>query len=161
MNDICNRFSWLAVGTLSLSLASCGGGGHGSHAKVAAVDSSHSSAHGEESHSPDSAEMVEVDLGEFTITQRQPGANSILLIRFKIFGVVEHDKKEAFAKLLEERRQRMRDSVITIVQRAGVEQLSDPSLGWLKSELIPAVNKLLRTRMLKDVVFSDFAMLQS
>jgi flagellar basal body-associated protein FliL len=138
--------------------------GHGSHAKAAVADSGHGSAGAHDAdpqrrHDP--TEMIEVDLGEFTVTQRQPDSNILLLVRFKIFGVIEREKKDDFAKLLEDRRQRMRDSVITIVQRADMEQLSDPTLGWLKSEIIPSVNKLLRTRILKDVVFSEFTMLQN
>lgn len=139
--------------------------GHGGgHATVGLADAGHGSLATHDSDSQrrhDPIEMVEVDLGEFTVTQRQPESSQMLLVRFKIYGVIERDKKDAFGKLLEDRRQRMRDSVITIVQRADIEQLSDPTLSWLKSEIIPAVNKLLRTRIMKDVVFSDFTMLQS
>jgi flagellar basal body-associated protein FliL len=153
------------ISILSLFLGACGSsGGHGGgHAKSSSAGHAEPAEHADDAgdHHEDGADLAEVDLGDFTVTQRQVEQNGTLLIRFKIFGVVEHDKKEVFAKLLEDRKQRMRDSVITIVQGAEVDKLSDPSLGWLKAELIPAINKLLRTRLLKDVVFSDFAMLQS
>jgi len=110
---------------------------------------------------PDATGLIEVDLGEFTITQRQEDKDMILMIRFQIFGVIDYEKRDKFEKLLGQRRQRVRDAVITIVQGAEVEQLSDPSLGWLKSEIVPAVNKLLAAKLLKEVVFSDFAMLQN
>jgi flagellar basal body-associated protein FliL len=136
---------------------------HGSAEKHGAAEGHGGGKHGAAKNTigPDAAGLIEVDLGEFTITQRQEEKDMILMIRFQIFGVIDYEKRDKFEKLLGQRRQRVRDSVITIVQGAEVEHLTDPSLGWLKSEMVPAMNKLLGAKLLKEVVFSDFAMLQN
>jgi flagellar basal body-associated protein FliL len=53
--------------------------------------------------------------------------------------------------------QRVRDAVISAVQRSDLDQLRDPSLGWLKAELLATINQSLQMRILRDIVFTEFS----
>jgi hypothetical protein len=52
---------------------------------------------------------------------------------------------------------RVRDAIISLVQRTETEHLSDPSLTLFKEEVAATVNRVLQERLLVDVAFSDFS----
>jgi hypothetical protein len=104
----------------------------------------------------DPIHFSEVDLGEFYITKRY--SPSIYYVRFHIYGVVPENQLDQFSEILQPHTQRVRDAVIAAVQRSELEHLDDPSLGWLKSELILTINRNLQMRMLRDVVFTDYSL---
>jgi hypothetical protein len=81
-----------------------------------------------------------------------------LIIRFHLYGVVADGHLEEFSKLLETRGERVRSQVREAVQSSEREQLDDPTLGWLKSELIQSINQSLQAPILRDAVFGDFAL---
>ena len=66
-------------------------------------------------------------------------------------------RQSQFEEMIEPYAQRMRDAVISAVQRSDLEQLRDPSLGWLKAELLTTINRSLQMRILRDIVFTDFS----
>jgi hypothetical protein len=97
----------------------------------------------------------EIDLGEFTVTQRHEPA--IFYIRFHLFGVVPEELVQEAETLLVTHGERVRARVREAAQRCEADQLNDPSLGWLKSELITSINRSLQAPMLRDVVFAEFS----
>ena len=66
-------------------------------------------------HDPEN--FVEVDLGKFFVTRRIPDSSSMLLVRFHLYAVTPRDDQVALTDSLQQRNQRMRDSVISIIQR--------------------------------------------
>ena len=133
------------------------------------------------------AERREVDLGRFSITSIDPASNSTLLIDFHLYGAViaepeEHATEEAegdghggghgkktegepednsrFGKLLKKNKHRFRDQVIVVIRNAQMSDLSDPALGLIKRQILAKTNSLLGEPLLKEVVFSDFAVVQ-
>jgi flagellar FliL protein len=127
-------------------------------------------------------ETREVDLGKFSLTAFDPNSNSTLLIDFHLCGVVaaDHDKKEEkggeheghgkkgegeednspFGKLFKKSKNRFRDQVIVIIRNAQMSDLSDPSLGLIKRQILAKTNSLLGEPLLKEVLFSEFAVVQ-
>ena len=103
----------------------------------------------------DPLHFSEVDLGQFTVTQRHEP--SIFYIRFHLYGVVPDGNMEKFNELLQTHTERLRAKVREAVQKCDVDHLNDPSLGWLKSELIASINHIVQAPMLRDVVFADFS----
>ncbi len=103
----------------------------------------------------DPIHFSEVDLGEYTVTQRHEP--SIFYIRFHLYGVVPEGLTEEFGKLLAVHDNTVRSKVREVSQQCAIDQLNDPSLGWLKSELISSINRILQTPLLRDVVFADFS----
>ena len=65
---------------------------------------------------------------------------------------------EQFNVLLLTHLQRVRDRVMVATSRCEIDQLTDPSLGWLKSELITSINRIIQSPLLRDVVFADFSL---
>ncbi len=135
------------------------------------------------------AEQREVDLGKFSLTAFNPNSNTTLLIDFHLFGAVaaDHDDKDAkgggehggghgghggkagegtdednsnFGKLFKKNRNRFRDQVIIIIRNAQMTDLTDPGLGLIKRQILAKTNSLLGEPLLKEVLFSDFAVVQ-
>ncbi len=103
----------------------------------------------------DPTSFSEVDLGEFFVSKHV--APNTFQVRLHIFGVVPDNQQSQFSSLIEPHTQRVRDAVISAVRRSELEQLRDPSLGWLKAELLTTINRNLQMRILRDIVFTDFS----
>jgi flagellar FliL protein len=138
-------------------------------------------------HEDPHAERREVDLGKFSITSIDPSSQTTMLIDFHLYGAVlaeldehaheeeSHDahgghgkKKEEgepedntrFGKLLKKNKHRFRDQVIVVIRNAQMSDLSDPALGLIKRQILAKTNSLLGEPLLKEVIFSDFAVVQ-
>ena len=105
----------------------------------------------------DPKSLTEIDLGEYFITRRASEGEQIF-IRFHLYGIIPIKERTKFEETLQERGQRMRDSIIALIQKSELDHLGDPSWGLIRSELIPTISNSLRTTSLRDVVFSGFSM---
>jgi flagellar basal body-associated protein FliL len=133
------------------------------------------------------AENREIDLGKFSLTAFDPNSNTTLLIDFHLYGTVAVDASDKgakeggenshaghggkagegadednsnFGKLFKKNQHRFRDQVIVIIRNATMADLADPSLGLIKRQILAKTNSLLGEPLLKEVVFSDFAVVQ-
>jgi flagellar FliL protein len=131
------------------------------------------------------AERREVDLGKFSVTSIDAATNTTLLIDFHLYGAVlvepgdeeeqadggehgEGNKKvegepedhTRFGRLLKKNKHRFRDQVIVIIRNAQMSDLSDPALGLIKRQILAKTNTLFGEPLLKEVIFSDFAVVQ-
>jgi flagellar FliL protein len=136
-------------------------------------------------HDDPNAERREVDLGKFSVTSIDPASNTTLLIDFHLYGGVlvepgdelaeanagehgeghkkvegEPDDNTRFGKLLKKNKHRFRDQVIVIIRNAQMSDLSDPALGLIKRQILAKTNTLFGEPLLKEVIFSDFAVVQ-
>ena len=89
--------------------------------------------------------------------QEQSREPAIFFIRFHLYAVVSDKELEEFAELLVTHGERIRGKIRETVQSSELDQLEDPTLGWLKSELIQWINRSVNTPILRDVVFADFS----
>jgi hypothetical protein len=103
----------------------------------------------------DPTSFSEVDLGYFFVSLHEDP--STYQVRFHIFGVIPDGQVSQFEDMVEPYAQRVRDAVISAVQRSELDQLRDPSLGWLKAELLATINQSLQMRILRDIVFTEFS----
>jgi flagellar basal body-associated protein FliL len=143
------RFYWLGLLPVFLG-GGCGGGESAPLMDAAALLARYE--HGRQAYDP--RKLTEVDLGQFTVTQRREPA--IFFIRFQLFAIVSDDQVENFARLVETHGERLRSEVREIVQGSDLEQLNDPALVWLKAELVQAINRRVGTTIVHDVVFAEF-----
>jgi flagellar basal body-associated protein FliL len=101
---------------------------------------------------------VEIDLGTFRVTHAVGRDDEILLlVDFQLYGVLSQHKQVALDAALPGYSNRVRDAIISLVQSIDTEHLTDPSLAFLKSEIIASINRVLQQRLVKDVVFSNFS----
>ncbi len=103
----------------------------------------------------DSRHFSEIDLGEYFVTQLRK--NATYYIRFQLYAVVPDKDLDLLNKTLETRTERVHAAVRRTVQSAGPDQLLEPTLDWLKSELINDINKALGRRLVRDVAFDRFS----
>jgi flagellar FliL protein len=127
-------------------------------------------------HVPTERDRTEIDLGAFNLTVFNPRLNNNLLIDFHLYGTVtgapesEGEKKEPAAseeddaakleKLLKGHKHRFRDQVIVTVRNAQINDLTDPGLGLLKRQILAKTNTLLGEPLVKEVIFSDFVVVE-
>jgi hypothetical protein len=120
-------------------------------------------------------DQTEVDLGAFNLTVFNPKSNNNLLIDFHLYGTVTAsgseptaDKKEEsdeddaakLERMLKGHKYRFRDQVIMTVRNSQMTDLADPGLGLLKRQILAKTNALLGDSLLKEVIFSDFVVVE-
>jgi len=99
----------------------------------------------------------EVDLGKFKVSRMLPADEGQLLVRFHLIGIVPDTRQAEFEGELPKYETRVRDAVLSLVQRAEPEHLADPAMNYLKSELLKVINDQMHSRTLKSVAFSDLS----
>jgi flagellar FliL protein len=102
----------------------------------------------------------EVDLGEFSVTSFQPVSGTTLSINFHLYGAVLAADDAEFQERFEESRHRFRESVIVIVRSSDLADLTDAGLGLIKRKVLEKTNRALGKPLLKDVVFSEFSLVE-
>lgn len=101
---------------------------------------------------------IEIDLGTFRVTHAvAQDDEELLLVDFRLYGVLSEHKQAALLEALPGYSNRVRDAIISLVQSIDTEHLTDPSLAFLKSEIIASINRVLQQRLIKDIVFSNFS----
>jgi hypothetical protein len=110
----------------------------------------------EKKHDP--RHYLETDLGEYRVTRPGREEDEIFVVNFQIFGVLNERDKLKFDESSLGREQRMRDAVLSVVHSAELDDLMDPALDKVKSNLVAAINRILENDYLRDVAFSTFAM---
>lgn len=140
------------------ALLFCAGGGCSKPEKTAAeMDAAELLNLLHERQHVDAHNFVEVDLGRYRVSHKVTGGEGALYVQFHLFGVVPQGREKNLAEILPQYEKRTRDAVISLVQRSETEHLCEPSLALLKEEMAATVNRVLRERLLLDVVFSDFS----
>lgn len=72
----------------------------------------------------------------------------------------EEEDTSKFGKLLKKNKHRFRDQVIVIVRNTSPADLADPALGLIKRQILAKTNSLLGEPLLKEVIFSEFSVVQ-
>ncbi len=129
----------------------------------------------ETAHQPTLPEQSEVDLGAFSLTVFNPNTNNNLLVDFHLYGTVAGAAAEESAEksdkpdesdagklqtLLKKSKHRFRDQVIVTIRNAQIADLTDPGLGLIKRQILAKTNALLGEPLVKEVVFSDFVVVE-
>lgn len=110
-----------------------------------------------ERHQGDARFYVEVDLGRFRVTHPLASGEGHLFVQFHLIGLVPQDRRAHLEAIWPRFEKRVRDAIITLVQRTETAHLADPSLTFFKEEVVATVNRVLQERLLADVAFSDFS----
>jgi hypothetical protein len=106
----------------------------------------------------DPSRFIEVEIGTFRITHKLADEGHAVLVKFRLFGIVSETKEERLHEELPKFEKRIRDAIISLVQKTEADQLSEPGLKWLKAELVAAINRVVQDRAVADVAFSDFSL---
>jgi flagellar basal body-associated protein FliL len=113
---------------------------------------------------PRPEQLVEVPLGAFRVplvpkSHRQSAEGLTdrngLLLRFHLCAVVSPEREGAVLQRIQSHEVRMRDDIITACRSASLDELSEPSLGALKSRLTKAVARHFDHNYVRRVVVSN------
>lgn len=150
-------YSYLPTATQTEALAHAAA--KGAAPPKAAVDEKHEAKPGEEKKEA-KPDLVEVDLGQFTVTSVQAGSNSTLRIAFRLFGTVAGLDQERFNARMKETQHRFREQVILAIRAAEMSDLTEPGLGLLKRTILEKTNSTLGEPLLKAIVVSEFSFME-
>jgi flagellar basal body-associated protein FliL len=105
----------------------------------------------------DPSAYVEADLGKFRVSHVVNDGHEQVHVSFHLVGILPPDRVSRLEELRPAYENRLRDAVISLVQKTETEHLTDPSLSYFKAEVVGAVNRVLQDRVLADAAFSDFS----
>ena len=80
-----------------------------------------------------------------------------LRVRFHLVAIFPESQKAGFEAELPKYEKRIRDAAIALVGRTDHEQLAEPSLQYLKGEMVTTINRILQKRLVRDAAFSSFS----
>jgi hypothetical protein len=106
----------------------------------------------------DPRNYVESDLGRFRITHPLGGNEGQLHVQFQLVAILPQARLDRLGKVLPHYERRVRDAIISLVQRTETEYLTDPGLEYFKTEVVSTINRVLQEPLIVDVVFSDYSM---
>ena len=100
---------------------------------------------------------AEVDIGSFKMTLPPKDDKQALRVSFRLVAIVPERQKAGFEAELRKYEKRIRDAAIALVGRTGHEKLAEPSLKYLKGEMVTTINRILQKRLVRDAAFSSFS----
>ena len=140
------------------ALAACLAAGCGSKAKsLAELDADQLLELLATKHTVTTKGSVELEMGKFRITHVSTGNEGQILVQFHLYGILLEQQQAKLATIYPQYEKRVRDAIISLVQRSDTDHLTDPSLVFFKTEVVAAINNVLQAPLLQDVVFSDFS----
>ena len=106
----------------------------------------------------DLEKYAEVDIGSFRMTLPPKDDEQALRVGFRLVAIVPESQKASFEAELPNYDKRIRDAIISLVGRTDHEQLAEPSLSYLKEEMVATINRILQKRLVRDAAFSSFSL---
>jgi flagellar basal body-associated protein FliL len=116
-------------------------------------------AHGEESHSAKSDNVVEVEVGSFSVSV-EPDDSQMWNVSFKLFATISSASQSPFADASERFKARLRQAVVKVVRMSSIKDLRDPQLDLMKREMKSQLNNVLPEPYIQEVVVSEIRVMQ-
>ncbi len=130
------------------------------HAAASAEQSGEGGAsHSEESHSAKSDNVVEMEVGSFSVSV-EPDDAQMWNVSFKLFATVGSDASGHFADASERFKARLRQAVVKVVRMSSIKDLRDPNLELMKRELKSQLNNVLPEPYIQEVIVSEIRVMQ-
>ena len=101
--------------------------------------------------------LVELSVGRFAVKRFVNDGTQSLELQFDAYIVIPKRAVPELEERLQARQQRVRDRIQFVVGQIELDEVSDPNLTWIKSELIPVLNRVLQSDDVRDVVLGDIS----
>lgn len=108
----------------------------------------------------ESKPTVEKELGEYSVTVRQPNSSTSLRVDFTLFGTVAEENDAEFTELYDRHVQRFRDQIVYEIRNSEPADLEDPALGLIKRRILEKSTELLGEPLLEAVFIPDFSYIE-
>jgi hypothetical protein len=109
---------------------------------------------------PDAMDTREVDLGSYDVTISQQDTNSTLMVDFQVFAELPNYKREAFQKLLETHRNRVRHAIILKLRAFDRPRLNEPDLVSVREAIKEVVIANIEEPAIENIGFYHFRFLE-
>ena len=109
----------------------------------------------------DSSQMLEVDLGEYSVTVFQASSNTTMCFDFKVSGTIELKEKEDYEKAFEKYKQRIREQITSTIRSADNGDLTEPSLSLIKRIIFDRINSTMKKPLVHEILIPDFSFTQN
>jgi hypothetical protein len=125
-------------------------GGHGSHASPAVE---------EEIDLPSDMKVMGIELGEFRIRTYYPVEAQKSTVRFILYGAVAIERAADARHVLELRRQKLRDEIITATRMAPLLIFNEAGLASFRRRVMVRLRRALPELPIDDVYLSEFQLM--
>lgn len=103
-------------------------------------------------------DLVEIPLGEeFEVSIAIKDSYDQYRIKFNAAAIVPREKQEELTAQIETFDSRIRSAVLDSAGNMSPDNISDPYQAWLKSEILAKIARMIKSRDVRDVVFSDYS----
>ncbi|MGE0757318.1 MAG: hypothetical protein AB7F89_24735 [Pirellulaceae bacterium] len=112
---------------------------------------------GEDSEGKSAKPVVEIELGEYSVTVTRPNSPTVLRVDFHLVGTADEELASEVKSAFDHNVHRFRDMVISEIRHLETTDFADPGLGLIKRRILEKSNALFGKPILKSVVFPDFS----
>ena len=98
-----------------------------------------------------------IDLGAFRMRENRPAANETAKVTFSLHLALPADTPEPIVEGLAKWKHRLRDQVIVALRKTETKDFLEPDLRVLRRNITIRVNRLLDTRLVDEVMFTEYA----
>lgn len=138
----------LVAGGLVCAVAGCGGGSAEAQTALSAAEQAAAEA---ESYLP-----MGIELGQFELREIHPVEGTRSTLTFTLYASVRERDADRLEELLENRRYKVRDHVMTAVRTAALDELDDPDLATLRRRVKLRLARFLPELTFDDILVTDF-----
>ncbi|MCG6154516.1 flagellar basal body-associated FliL family protein [Rubinisphaera margarita] len=105
----------------------------------------------------DDTETAEIDISPaFNCTNSLSHQGQAIHISFNLHVEVPSHLSDRFTEAKKNHKNRIRQSVITIIRSAAIEELNDPNLSMIKRQIREEINKILNQSYVTSVIITDY-----
>ncbi len=130
------------------------------------ADRACASSHGSEASEPAEADVVEataseirgIEVGVFSIRSDYPAEAQKSTVSFVLYAAVRGDRLAATGRLVEERRQKLRDEVITATRLTPLGVFEEPNLRTFRRRILIRLHRTIPALVVDDLYISDFGL---
>jgi flagellar basal body-associated protein FliL len=111
----------------------------------------------------DASQMMEVDLGDYSVTVYKADSNSTIRFDFKVSGTIKLEDKKVFDEEFEKYKQRIREQVTSTIRNADWGDLTEPSLSVIKRTMLDRVRTTIskKPQLIREILIPDFSFTQN
>jgi flagellar basal body-associated protein FliL len=129
------------------------------HAASTTEQSAEGASHAEEAHPQKSDNVVEVEVGSFSVSV-EPDDAQMWNVSFKLFATIASESQSHFGDASEKYKARLRQAVVKVVRMSSIKDLRDPQLELMKREMKSQLNNVLPEPYIQEVVVSEIRVMQ-
>ena len=105
-------------------------------------------------------EVVEVDLGSFTVDNHKLNTDVTYRADFTLGSEVALEDQEEFEKLIARNKNRFRDQINGIMRNSTIDDFQDPMLDLIKRRFLAKSNELFGKEILRTMYIPEFKLLE-